>query len=158
MFYKRHISRSRKCFNVPLKTKISFLKSTQFFKERERRGGGGKGGGKKTEDWVIVLPRLDCVVCSEVSLLLFPKLWALSSLTLWLRRDCDILVPSGRTFCFKNSFYSSILAHQLSVLEFVKPLPPDPAVQSCLSPSVLRNLVNREFNGLWSKSPQTAPN
>ena len=50
MFYKRHISRSRKCFNVPLKTKISFLKRTQIFKESE----GGKNEEDKV-DWVIVL-------------------------------------------------------------------------------------------------------
>ena len=44
---KRHISRSRKCFNVPLKTKISFLKSTQIFKESER--------GKKRRSYSSVL-------------------------------------------------------------------------------------------------------
>lgn len=50
---KRHISRSRKCFNVPLKTKISFLKSTQIFKESER--GKEKKKEEDKEDRVIAL-------------------------------------------------------------------------------------------------------
>ena len=52
------------------------------------------------------LPRVDYAMCSKVSLLLFLGLWASSSLLLWLRWDCNVLVPSGCAFCFfKSSFY-----------------------------------------------------
>ena len=38
------------------------------------------------------------------------------------------------------------------MLEFVRPLPPDLDVWSKLSPLALKNLVDREFNGLLSNS------
>ena len=98
---------------------------------------------------IWLLPWVDCAVCSKISYLLFPGLWALLSLSLRLHRDCDVLMPSGCAFRFKSSI-SSTLAHELLVLEFVEPSPPGSAVQSWLSPSILKNLVSREFNGLWS--------
>ena len=39
------------------------------------------------------------------------------------------------------------------MLESVGPLPPDLAMWSKLSPLALKNLVDREFNGLLSKFP-----